>query len=239
MDLNIDENSTKSKKLKDGKILSADLNKEIIQNIIPHKVQWSFFSSFLNSSNKNRTVRCDSLIISYAPYIQNISGSIIINLYDSRHENPRNRLLLHTSFPASEDQYIAIHPNVVYSGDNIEDSLMLEIFSKDLELKTSSTYAYIKVKCGFSSSSKRMKGDVPSLEGVPGLYYTRGDLLNAEEISKLTRQHGFVGPPLTSGNDYVIKGAGAVSKIQKEFKADVTGSKYTQKRTYEDKNIEL
>ncbi|DBA36810.1 TPA_asm: P3 [Sophora betacytorhabdovirus 1] len=233
----LQESGNNKTKLNDGKIFNMELKKQVIQNIVPHRVKWANLSRALNL-NRAKSVRCESVIISYAPYMQNIAGSIVINLYDTRSENPRNKLLLHTSFPASGDQYIIMRPSIVYSLSGIEDTILLEVFSVGLELKNSSVYAHMKAKCTFASSTKRMKGDVPSLEAVPGLYYTRGDLLDAEEISKLTRQHGFIGPPLVQGASYVIHGAGAKSQIKKDFVHNKnSGDKYNAREIYEDSEI--
>ncbi|DBA36660.1 TPA_asm: P3 [Glycyrrhiza betacytorhabdovirus 1] len=201
-----------SLKLKDGVLFSMELKNTTVKTIVPHKVKWKGIIDFVKSA-KTKSIKCDDIIIQYRPYMDNLSGSIIINVYDTRSENPRARLRLHTSFPANSDQFIQINPNVAQGTKETSDILAVEILPLSLDVTEKTNFAHIQAKCKFICHSKKMSGGTPSLKGVPALNYTRGDLLSADQLATLTRKQSFVGPPLVDGRSYVIKGIGANCQV--------------------------
>ncbi|DBA36841.1 TPA_asm: P3 [Zanthoxylum betacytorhabdovirus 3] len=227
------------KRLKDGKMFSLKLKKEVIQKVNPKRIKWSNFKK-IKETLFGKTVKLTSIYLNYAPLIPSIGGSIIVNLYDNRHTNPRHKLLLHTSFPANKNQYIDIHPNTVFDIKDEGDWVSVEIFCCDIELEPNAQYGTIKASCCFNAIGKSATGDCPTLQAVPALSYTRGDLLTSDQLESLTMKHGFVGPPLTDGRDYVISGVGSASNVMshREIPKEDMKSKYKIQAGYE-KNDEV
>ncbi|DBA36835.1 TPA_asm: P3 [Zanthoxylum betacytorhabdovirus 2] len=215
------------KRIKDGKLFSIKLKKEVIQRVNPRRVKWSNFKK-IKETVLGKTIKLTSIHLNYSPLIPSIGGSIIINVYDNRHTNPRHKLLLHTSFPANKNQYIDLRPNTVFDIKDDADWIMLEMFSSDIELEPNAQYGTMRASCSFNAISKSATGDCPTLQAVPALSYTRGDLLNADQLETLTMKHGFVGPPMTEGRDYVISGVGTASSLlsDKDIKTTDPKSKY-------------
>ncbi|DBA36720.1 TPA_asm: P3 [Morus betacytorhabdovirus 1] len=160
-----------------------------------------------------KSAKCSSMLIKYQPYMGNISGSIILNAYDIRYENPQKALLIHTSFPANHDQFINLKLNVVVGSKEKEDPVRVEMFAKDVDTATAVNYAYARISSRYEVHKKRMLSGVASIESSPPLMYTRGDLLPARFVEKFTRSYGFIGPPLQRGADYVIEGIGTKGKL--------------------------
>ncbi|DBA36829.1 TPA_asm: P3 [Zanthoxylum betacytorhabdovirus 1] len=230
-----DEGSNKKNRMPDGKLFNIKMKKEVIERVYPRRIRWSSIKK-MKESLRGKSVRVTSVQFTYIPYISSVSGSVVLNIYDMRHTNPRMRLLLHTSFPASKNQYIDMAPNVVFDINEEKDALMIELFSNNVELENDVIYGILKAKCNFAAYTRHVTGDTPTLQAVPALAYTRGDLLTSDQLESLTMKHGFVGPPLSVGSDYVLQGIGATSKIigSSEIRSHGASSKYSVQSGYKE-----
>ncbi|DBA36641.1 TPA_asm: P3 [Dryobalanops betacytorhabdovirus 1] len=220
------------KKIKENKLFSIDLKKEVVQNVIPYKIPFTRLQKLFTDYSV-KTVKCSEITIDYTPLMSQLEGSIIVNVYDNRLTNPRSKLLLHTAFPVGSSQYINISPGSTFAATQITDDIIIEIFCKDVEVKSGVSYGKIKSKCSFSTHNKATTGGVPMMSGEPALYYSRGDLLSAEDLASLTKEFNFVGPPLVMGRSYVIKGEGRICKqIGSKEVIKNPGDKYTRVPIY-------
>lgn len=230
------ENSENKIKLDDGKLFDVIMEKDVVQQIVPHRIKYSKFKRiFESSSSKNSTIRASEITIQYTPILDGVGGSIILNLYDLRHKNPRMKLLLHTSFSAGSGQFVNLCPNTVFFLNKMKDDIVLEVIEKDVEVEHGVAFGKIKARCSFIKHEKTTTGDTPMMAGVPGLLYTRGDLLHADQIEKLTRQYGFLGPPLVRGMNYVLEGIGANCRVIKSAQLTTApGDTHTRRNIYEE-----
>ncbi|DBA36770.1 TPA_asm: P3 [Phellodendron betacytorhabdovirus 1] len=226
-------------KIKDNMLVNMEMRNEVIQNIVPHRVVWGDIKRMFENMT-GKTIRSSKIVLEYVPYMQNVNGSIVVNLYDMRHQNPKNKLMLHTSFPASKNQYLVLAPNAVFSAKQVTNKILLEILTDNVDVINSANFGRLKVKCNYTSQARATTGGVPSLSGVPALTYTRGDLLNADQLETLVQKNGFIGPPLTQGRNYVLSSDETNCKVTSgKSLVEPTRSKYVQRPTYEDESYPL
>ncbi|DBA36654.1 TPA_asm: P3 [Gleditsia betacytorhabdovirus 1] len=185
---------------------SKPLKNELISGsslvLSPIKLTWkNHFSSFLGQS-----IKCTKLSIHYKPYLPDVGGTIVINLYDKRFDNPQKKLRLHTAFPAKNDQYIDMKPNAAFGPKEVKDPLCFEIFGIGIDTVHKTNYAWVTAKSTFVSDKDKKKGGIPDMSSSPALKFFRGDVLTAKQVEILTRRQGFLGPPISDGNSYVLEG---------------------------------
>ncbi|QID92308.1 P4 protein [Yerba mate virus A] len=176
-----------------------------------------------NGLKSSATIRCDNMTVHYHPYMRELPGSIMIQVYDNRYRDPQKSLLIHTSFPAAHDQYIEINPSIVVGEADVKEPIELEIVPVGVNISDKVNYGRMTFYSKLLRSSKQLKGGIPTLRAYPGLLYTRGDLLDSQVVTSITRCHEFNLVSLEEGNSYVIRGNDTSCKL---FVAESTKEEY-------------
>ncbi|DBA36783.1 TPA_asm: P3 [Pueraria betacytorhabdovirus 1] len=171
--------------------LSVQLKSEEVQFVSPKRVVGLNVFRMIRETS-HYMIKLNEIMIKYTPYLTNISGRIIINLYDLRHADPKNKLVIHTSFTPSTNQYIVIFPNLVFHKNHPCDSILLEIFSVGLELQNNTNFGSIETTNRFLTFNRKISGGSATLDATPKLNYTRGDKLNPQQLESLVMKLGYM-----------------------------------------------
>ncbi|DBA36776.1 TPA_asm: P3 [Populus betacytorhabdovirus 1] len=168
----------------------VELEKNSIQVIQPTAVPGIFLRAF---STRISCVRYSTLTVEYHPYLNDLEGSIILNLYDTRHEDPSKALLYHTAFSVSRDQKIIFRPNRVMGPRERKDILALEIKSIGVLAKDGTNFGKIKVKPSWDLAKKGLTSSPGSYCAIPPLAIVRGVDIDPSRVGALTKGMDHIG----------------------------------------------
>ncbi|DBA36726.1 TPA_asm: P3 [Nitraria betacytorhabdovirus 1] len=179
---------SKLKTSKKGKYV--ELIKNSIQVIQPSAVPGIILRSF---STNISCVQYSSMVVNYHPYMDDLEGTLVINLYDTRHEDPAKALLYHTAFPVSKDQKIIFKLNRVMGPDEKKDVLAIEIKNIGVLAKEGTNFGKIKVKPSWNIAKKGLTGSLGTCITMPPLAVIRGTDIAPSRIGSITKGMEYIG----------------------------------------------